>query len=597
MQACRIGSRCGQATRRHLRPDYRSGLPRGNARLQSPGPPASPRYTVIDTTIHPRERLRARLRDLIPGGIRQSLPSRRNRHVQAFLSSLWPGLGQFVAGRRAAGLLLALPPLALLVFAIAAVVAPNGLGRLAQLLDPAVIAALLIVEIALLAWRIVAVIDAFLRGRGRFRARAAVLSAIGAVFVLVPSVYAAYLTEVAREATATVFSAVEVPYHPKVVAPPRDRDEQGLLPPPVAFVPAPPAPELGRFTVLLIGVDSGAGRNTFGTDTMIVASLDPVAHAVSMISVPRDTVDLPLPTGGVYSGKINGLVAYVRSHPAKFPGAPSGEAVLAATLGQLLGIQIDGWAEVNLPGFVRVVNALGGIDVYVHDGFCDAGYDEYGINGFAITPGRYHFDGNEALGYARVRHAAGENDFTRAGRQQELIVAAKDRVVNGGFLHDPAGFIQAMGNLVKTSLAPGDLAQYVDAAAQITRDHVYRQVIQHPLVRGALEAVRGSIQLPDLAAIHALGVQAFPQAGTLPVGLDTIPDDPGGKTRSTLPKATCFAPAPTPVPTKQPQPTPGPTPNNTPGPSPSITPKPGKSPAPIPPPTAIPSAPPASTGP
>ena len=480
--------------------------------------------------------------------------------------------------------MLAIPPLALVALAIAAIVAPDGLGRLAHLLDPAVIAGLLIIEIALLAWRIVAVADGFLRGRGRFRARAAVLSAIGVVLVLVPSVYAAYLTEVAREAASTVFSAVEAPYRPKFIAPPRDRDEQGLLPPPVVFVPTPPAVELGRFTVLLIGVDSGVGRNTFGTDTMIVASLDPVAHAVSMVSVPRDTVDLPLPGGGVYHGKINSLVAYVRTHPGQFPGAPSGEAVLAATLGQLLGIPVDGWAEVNLPGFVRVVNALGGIDVYVRDGFCDAGYNEYGIDGFAITPGRYHFDGNEALGYARIRHAAGENDFTRAGRQQELIVAARDRVVGGGFLRDPAEFIDAMGHLVKTSIAPSAIAQYVDTASKISRDHVYREVIQHPLVRGTLEAIRGAIQIPDLAGIHALGVQAFPQAGTLPVGLDTIPTDPGGKTRSSLPKATCVAPAPTPIPT--PEPTNGPAPTATPAPTP--TDKPGGGGPPTPAPTASP---------
>jgi LytR_cpsA_psr family len=75
-------------------------------------------------------------------------------------------------------------------------------------------------------------------------------------------------------------------------------------------------------------------------------------------------------------------------------------------------------------------------------------------NGFAIVPGRYHFNGDEALAYARVRKAVGENDFTRAGRQQEIVVAARDRVVSGGFLNDPTGFLQAMGQLVTTGLSP-----------------------------------------------------------------------------------------------------------------------------------------------
>ncbi len=61
--------------------------------------------------------------------------------------------------------------------------------------------------------------------------------------------------------------------------------------------------------------------NTALTDTMIVASLDPVGKTVSMASIPRDMVDVPLPDGRMFKGKINGLVSYVRWNPGKFPGA------------------------------------------------------------------------------------------------------------------------------------------------------------------------------------------------------------------------------------------------------------------------------------
>ena len=113
--------------------------------------------------------------------------------------------------------------------------------------------------------------------------------------------------------------------------------------------------------VLLIGIDSGVGRNTALTDTMIVASLDPVGKTVSMASIPRDMVDVPLPDGRTFRGKINSLVSYVRWHPGKFPGAKDGQSVLAAALGQLLDLKIDMWAQVNLPGFVDLVDAVGGI--------------------------------------------------------------------------------------------------------------------------------------------------------------------------------------------------------------------------------------------
>ncbi len=178
---------------------------------------------------------------------------------------------------------------------------------------------------------------------------------------------------------------------------------------------------------------------------MIVASLDPVGQTVSMVSIPRDMVDVPLPDGRSYRGKINGLVSYVRWHPKKFPGAKDGQSVLTAALGKLLGLKIDRWAQVNLGGFVYLVDSVGGVNVNVTDGFCDPGYKEYGIDGFNITPGRYHFDGEHALAYARVRKAAGENDFTRADRQQEVIAALRDRIVRAAFLEQPGQVHQVAG--------------------------------------------------------------------------------------------------------------------------------------------------------
>ena len=370
------------------------------------------------------------------------------------------------------------------------------------------------------------------------------------VFVLVPSVYAAYLTEVAREAALSVFAPAEAPWRPTLPAPAATDDDFAI--PSVDPSIQPSAPILNRFTVLLIGIDSGPDRGTALTDTMIVASLDPMSGAVSMVSVPRDLVDVPLPDGRVFRQKINSLVAYANNYPNKFPGATSGQAVLAAGLGELLGIQIDGWAQVNLPGFVRVIDAIGGIDVTVRKAFCDARYDEYGFNGFAINPGRYHLDGEAALAYARIRKAAGENDFTRAARQGEIVVAARDRVVQGGFLNDPAAFIEAMGKLLQTSLDPGTLGGYVDEAATIERDHIYRAVITYPLVHGGERGdPRGSILVPRVRAIRELAAQAFPPAGTLPTGLETIPEESDDKIKNKLPRVTCYE-APKPTPSKTP---------------------------------------------
>lgn len=439
----------------------------------------------------------------------------------------------------------------LLAIAIGALVSPDRVARLALLLNPDVIAALLVIEGALVVWRLAAVIDAFRRGQGRARERGAALTAVALVFVLVPSVYAAYLTEIAREAALAVFTADEQPWIPTPGRSSAHDDDFGVVPQPST---QPSAPELGRLTVLLIGMDSGPDRYTALTDTMIVASLDPIAGAVSMVSVPRDLVDTPLPDGRLFRPKLNGLVSYANRYPDKFPGATSGQAVLAAALGELLHVRIDGWAQVNLPGFVRVIDAIGGIDVTVRKNFCDARYDEYGFTGFAISPGRWHLDGQAALAYARIRKAAGENDFTRAARQGEIVVAARDRVVEGGFLTDPTGFITAMGELLQTSLDPAVIGTYLGAVIGIDRDHMYRSVIQYPLVAaGARDDPRGSILVPRLDLIRELAARAFPPAGTLPIELETIPKDTSDEPKKTkLPPVTCYAPASTAKPSPAP---------------------------------------------
>lgn len=480
----------------------------------------------------------------------------------------------------------------LLVLAIGAIVSPDRVARLALLLDPDVIAALLVVEGLIVVWRLAALIDAYRRGQGKARERGAALTAVALVFVLVPSAYAAYLTEVAREAALAVFAPAEQPWVPNPGTTAVRDDDFDFLPPEPSVLPSA-APERGRFTVLLIGMDSGADRTHALTDTLIVASLDPVAGAVSMVSVPRDLVDTPLPDGRVFRNKVNELVSYANRYPGKFPGATSGQAVLAAALGELLHVRIDGWAQVNLPGFVRVIDAIGGIDVTVRKSFCDARYDEYGFDGFAISPGRWHLDGEAALAYARIRKAAGENDFTRAARQGEIVVAARDRVVEGGFLGDPTGFINAMGELLQTSLDPAMIGEYIGPAIGIDRDHMYRAVIQYPLVTsGARGDPRGSILVPRLNLIRDLAEQAFPPAGTLPTGLETVPeDDPDDPTKSKLPPVTCYAPPPTTEPSPSPSLAPSIEPTDPPEPteppvSPEPTDKPGgpKTPAPSEPP-------------
>jgi LCP family protein required for cell wall assembly len=269
-------------------------------------------------------------------------------------------------------------------------------------------------------------------------------------------------------------------------------------------------------TVLLIGVDSAPGRTQALTDTILVASYDPLGNTVSVLSVPRDLVDVPLPNGRVYRPKINSLASFVERNAGDFAWAGgSGPRVLAAALGEMLGTPIHYWAEVDMGGFVNLVDALGGIDVHATTALDAPGYRAYGVDGFAITPGVHHLDGGHSLAYARIRKAAGESDFTRAARQQEILVAVRDRIASGGFLADLPGFLDAVGQTVRTDMPADRLPLLASRIGDVGRRDVYRAVITPPLVRFGSDE-RGSILIPDQEAIRNLADQLFTPPGGTP---------------------------------------------------------------------------------
>jgi LCP family protein required for cell wall assembly len=511
----------------------------------------------------------------------------RVRYGAGLLSALIPGLGQVAIGRRRRALPF-LVPLVLALVAVAFLLLTRPILSLAATFaDPDVVGTILVIEIVVLAVRLLAVGAVVVDGRfPRLRPRDALPVALLALFVVLPQLGLAAWTVQLKQTDEAVFGPwigdngvddnAPFPTDPVLTPVPNDSSSPSDSSSPAAS----PTPGPTRLTVLLIGIDSGVGRNTAATDTMIVASLDPVAKTVSMVSIPRDMVDVPLARGGVYHPKINGLVSDVFWHPDQFPGYKGdGRAVLAGALGKLLGIRIDYYAQVDLGGFVRLVDSVGGIIVDVDHGMCDANYDEYGYEGshFSIGPGRHHMNGQTALAYARIRKSIGESDFTRAARQQQVIVAIRNKIVGGGFLDDPIGFLKALGDTIKTNVPPRLLPDLAPLASEISSKNVYQAVVRSPLVHPGFD-IRGSIQLPDLKAIAALGAKMFPTPGSAI----------GDKYLAPAPTKVAAGPAgPAPIcsnPHSTPPPTPKPTPKPTLKPSPSASPiaSPSHSPSPSP---------------
>jgi LCP family protein required for cell wall assembly len=273
---------------------------------------------------------------------------------------------------------------------------------------------------------------------------------------------------------------------------------------------------------------------------MMVASLDPVGHTVSLVSVPRDLVDTPLGNGDTFAPKLNSLMSFADGHPKDFP--KGGLRTLEDAVGALLGIQIHYYARLDFAGFIRMVNAVGGVDIDVPRGFSDPTYDGYGtgygpgnVRGYSVAAGRQHMTGVQALAYARSRKALGESDFTRQARQQQILIALRAKATQGGsLLFELPDLLDAVGETIRSDLPVDRLPELAAIMDEVGRNSVTTMVIRAPLVH-AVSNRYGDSQEPDLKRILAVATGLFSTPGTPPTPWPT-------------PK-----PTPTPRPTKAPR--------------------------------------------
>lgn len=165
------------------------------------------------------------------------------------------------------------------------------------------------------------------------------------------------------------------------------------------------------------------------TDTIILLTVDPVTMTAGMLSIPRDMwINIP----GYGYNRIN--TAWTIGEAAKLPGGGPGLAM--ETVSQFIGVPIHYYVQVDFGTFVSFINLIGGIDVYVEERMVldpmGSGQDH-----FVLTPGDIrHLNGKRALAYARCRHESQGctgGDVGRAKRQQQVIMAIRDKVFDPGY--------------------------------------------------------------------------------------------------------------------------------------------------------------------
>ncbi len=183
-------------------------------------------------------------------------------------------------------------------------------------------------------------------------------------------------------------------------------------------------PGKDRITVLILGIDERMQEDEryWRTDTMILATLDPVTMKAGMLSIPRD---LWVPIPGYTEERIN--TAHFIGDAYNHPGG--GPALAVETVEYNLGVDIDYYTRINFEAFVEFVDRIGGIDIDVPETIDDPDYPtpDLRTERFYVEAGVHHFYGEEALKYARTRHSNG-GDFDRMDRQQQVIRAVLKRV-------------------------------------------------------------------------------------------------------------------------------------------------------------------------
>ncbi|HZD55821.1 MAG TPA: LCP family protein [Anaerolineales bacterium] len=258
---------------------------------------------------------------------------------------------------------------------------------------------------------------------------------------------------------------------------------------------------------LLIGSDRRAA--SFRTDTLIIVSVRPRQHLVTLISIPRD---LYIYIPGWKMQRIN--TAYLHGETINYPGG--GPGLLKETIRYNLGIEIDHMAMVEFDGFQQIVDTLGGIDVPLACPFTDwhiknpkrSDQDPDNWQLYTIGPGVVHMDGDLALWYARSRLRS--SDFDRGRRQQEVLRAIYARALQLNVIPRLPKLYKQLHAAVTTNLSLDDMLGLAPLVVNLGGQHRIRSFyINKQVVTPWVTSSGAAVQLPKKRALRDLIQEAM----------------------------------------------------------------------------------------
>lgn len=300
---------------------------------------------------------------------------------------------------------------------------------------------------------------------------------------------------------------------------PHPRPSVSAVPAPGASPGANPGSGTHPFTVLLLGSDNDGKDGNDQTplsQSVILVRVNPQAGSVVMLSLPRDLIIDCYNSSGyaVGSQKLDACF-----EEGAFPNDAA--AAMVQTAENNFDIQVDTWAWIGLQGLVNLINYVGGVDVVAPSPVMDDLYpadvgtqNAYGYQRLAILPGPQHMNGEQALDYVRSRHASTYGDFARSARQQQVLVALREKLQ---YL-TPADLPQienAMQGQFYTSMTVTQMAQLLPLAPAIKDSAVTQMTLAAPQYTSEQTITSGGqpddVVYGNFGAIDQLVWQYFPK--------------------------------------------------------------------------------------
>ena len=214
------------------------------------------------------------------------------------------------------------------------------------------------------------------------------------------------------------------------------------------------------FTILLMGIDSTdevLTKNAIANgDTLILITFNPKTLNATMISIPRDSY-VPI---ACWSGKPENKITHAAAY---------GNDCMINTIQNYFDVTIDYYAKINFKGLVKLVNAVGGVEVDVdvdHDLCTDNSNREEVV---CIHPGHQVLNGEEALVYARNRKQLANGDFGRGQHQQEIVMALVNKMTTINDVSTFMDILNTVSNSMDTNLTTKQILSFYDVGKDIIK--------------------------------------------------------------------------------------------------------------------------------